>query len=66
MTLSNVFTIVCCINLALICLAQVMLSELVLVARLVVNFCSAKVIVGLSVVHDSVLLGHDLSYVYPR
>lgn len=64
MTLTHVFTVSRCIELALFCLAQVLRCELVLVASLVVNFGSAEVIMRLSVHHDSVLLGHHLIFVY--
>ena len=62
MTLTHVFTVIGSINLALGSLAEVMLSELVLVARLVVNFRPAEVIMRLSIHHNAIFLGHHLRF----
>lgn len=63
MTLSDIFAVGSCINLALSKLTQVMLRELTLVASLVVNLGSAQVVVRFPHPQNSVFLSSDLALV---
>ena len=60
MTLSHIFTIGSSVFLTLSSLTEIMLSELALIAWSIVNFCAAKVVVGLPVHDNSILLCHHL------
>ena len=59
-TLSDVLTVGSGVELALGCLAEIFLRELVFVAGLIVDLGPAKVVVRLPIIDHSVLLGHHL------
>ena len=64
MALSDVFTVGSGVFLALSCLAEIVLRELVFVTGLVVDLGSTKVVVRLPIADHSVLLGHHLILVH--
>ena len=59
-TLSDVLTVGSGVELALGCLAEIFLCELVFVAGLIVDLGPSKVVVRLPIIDHSVLLGHHL------
>ena len=63
MTLTDVFTVSSCIKLALRGLTEIMLRQMVLVDRDVVNFGPAEVVMWITVRANSVLLCHHLIFV---
>ena len=65
-TLTHVFSIRGCVKFALSGLAEVMRSEFTIVACLIVDFCSAEIIMWLAHHRHSVLLSHQLILVYLR
>ena len=66
MTLTHVFSISSCVKFALSGLAEVMRSEFTIVTSLIVDFCSAEIIMWLAHHCHSVLLSHQLILMYLR
>lgn len=58
--LADIFSIIHCVYLALIHMAQVVLLELISVDGTVVHFMASKVVMRYSVFGDSLLLSNDL------
>lgn len=60
MTLTDIFSVIDCFNFTLVHLTEIVLSELVGINRAVVNLVATEVVVGHSVLRNSLLLLNNL------